>query len=65
MVGRGEWTEEAWGVTAPLLPSSGGRRGGSAARTNEWKRPTYSVTQCRWFESAREGDATSWTHLIH
>ena len=28
MVGRGELTEEAWGVIAPLLPKSGGRRGG-------------------------------------
>jgi transposase len=28
MVGRGELTEEAWGVIAPLLPRSGGRRGG-------------------------------------
>ena len=28
MVGRGEMTEAAWGVIAPLLPSSGGRRGG-------------------------------------
>jgi hypothetical protein len=26
MVGRGELTEEAWGVIAPLLPRSGGRR---------------------------------------
>ena len=28
MVGRGELTEAAWRVIAPLLPSSGGRRGG-------------------------------------
>ena len=28
MVGRGELTEEAWGVIAPLLPSSRQRRGG-------------------------------------
>ena len=28
MVGRGESTEAAWRVSAPLLPSSGGRRGG-------------------------------------
>jgi hypothetical protein len=28
MVGRGELTEEAWSVIAPLLPVSGGRRGG-------------------------------------
>jgi transposase len=28
MVGCGELTEEAWGVIAPLLPSSSGRRGG-------------------------------------
>jgi transposase len=28
MVGRGELTEEAWRAIAPLLPSSGGRRGG-------------------------------------
>ena len=28
MVERGELTEDAWAVLAPLLPSSGGRRGG-------------------------------------
>ena len=28
MVGRGELTEDAWTVIAPLLPSRGGRRGG-------------------------------------
>src|SRR2546426_12703833 len=28
MVGRGALTEAAWRVIAPLLPSSGGRRGG-------------------------------------
>ena len=28
MSGRGELTEEAWSVIAPLLPTSGGRRGG-------------------------------------
>jgi transposase len=28
MVGRGELTEEAWRIIAPLLPRSGGRRGG-------------------------------------
>ena len=28
MVGRGELTEDAWGVIGPLLPSGGGRRGG-------------------------------------
>jgi transposase len=28
MVGRGELTEEAWGIIAPLLPSSRTRRGG-------------------------------------
>src|SRR6266481_1819105 len=28
MVGRGELTEEAWGVIAPLLPARRGRRGG-------------------------------------
>lgn len=28
MVGRGELTENAWGVIAPLLPSRRGRRGG-------------------------------------
>lgn len=28
MVGRGELTDAAWSVIAPLLPSSGGRRGG-------------------------------------
>jgi transposase len=28
LVGRGELTEEAWSVIAPLLPTSGGRRGG-------------------------------------
>lgn len=28
MAGRGELTEEAWGVIAPLLPRSEGRRGG-------------------------------------
>jgi transposase len=28
LVGRGELTEAAWGVIAPLLPSSSGRRGG-------------------------------------
>ena len=28
MAGRGELTEEAWGVIVPLLPRSGGRRGG-------------------------------------
>jgi transposase len=27
MVGRGEWTEEAWGMIAPLLPASGQRGG--------------------------------------
>lgn len=27
-MGRGELTEEAWSAIAPLLPSSGGRRGG-------------------------------------
>lgn len=28
MVGRGELTEAAWSAIAPLLPTSGGRRGG-------------------------------------
>jgi transposase len=28
MIGRGELTEEAWGVIAPLLPARRGRRGG-------------------------------------
>jgi transposase len=28
MVGYGELTEEAWSAIAPLLPTSGGRRGG-------------------------------------
>ena len=28
LVGRGALTEAAWRVIAPLLPSSGGRRGG-------------------------------------
>jgi transposase len=28
MVGRGELTEAAWGIIAPLLPTSTGRRGG-------------------------------------
>lgn len=28
MAGRGELTEEAWSVIEPLLPTSGGRRGG-------------------------------------
>jgi transposase len=28
MVGRGELSEDIWAVIAPLLPSSGGRRGG-------------------------------------
>jgi Putative transposase of IS4/5 family (DUF4096) len=28
MVGRGELTDAAWSVIAPLLPSSRGRRGG-------------------------------------
>ena len=42
MVGRSELTEEAWGVIAPLLPSSGGRRGG------QWRNHRTVINGILW-----------------
>jgi transposase len=42
MVGRGELTEQAWSVIAPLLPSSTGRRGG------QWREHRRVINGILW-----------------
>src|ERR671926_468098 len=60
MVGRGELTEEAWSVIAPLLPVSHGRRGGQwrdqPERYGSWQ--TCADRLYRW---RRDG---TWDRLL-
>jgi transposase len=42
VAGRGELTEEAWSAIAPLLPSSGGRRGG------QWREHRTVINGILW-----------------
>ena len=60
MAGRGELTEEAWSAIAPLLPTSGGRRGGQwrdlPERYGPWQ--TCADRLYRW-----RGDGT-WDRVL-
>ncbi|OLZ51170.1 IS5 family transposase, partial [Amycolatopsis coloradensis] len=44
MVGRGELTDKAWSVIAPLLPAESGQRGG------RWRNHRQVINAILWHE---------------